>query len=64
MKELKPEPSKNKSADPLEQGQLILANIIARKHLTQTAARNLQVSSPDYRIIGKKNEKLSRTRGN
>ena len=33
MKNLKPEPLKIKSANPTEQGQRILANIIARSYL-------------------------------
>jgi hypothetical protein len=58
VENFKPKLSAFKPEDPTENGLRILANIIARKHLAQTAARNLQVASPDYKTREKKNEKL------
>jgi len=52
VKELKPEPSNNKSADPLEQGQLILANLIASAYLRSKKERQAKFQ-PDCKTKDK-----------
>jgi hypothetical protein len=58
VENLKPESAEIKSADAMEEGQRILANIIARKHMAQTASRSPRESQSDRNIMEKKNEKL------
>ena len=43
MENLKPEPAEIKSVDAMEEGQRILANIIAREHL-----RARKVGQPEF----------------
>jgi hypothetical protein len=58
VKNLKPELPEIKPADAIEEGQRILANIIARRHMDQTASRSPGESQSDRNIMEKKNEKL------
>jgi hypothetical protein len=58
VENFKPQLSAFKPEDLTENGLRILANIIARKHMAQTAARSPGESQSDRKTMGKKNEKL------